>query len=77
MKMNQKTQKNLLVSSVLLLVLFIMMTGVFAGKHADRGYLGISIEKISIDEKKETGLSYGLIVTDVTKGESKWVCCPR
>ena len=35
-----------------------------------KGYLGVSIERLSQEEKKELGVDHGVLVTRVVKGEA-------
>ncbi len=57
------------VAAVFVLVLLVTgMTALAVEKRERRGYLGVSIERISSDEKKEMGLSHGVRVFDVMKG---------
>jgi serine protease Do len=40
------------------------------GKSSGKGYLGVSIERLSQEEKKELGVDHGVRVTRVEKGEA-------
>lgn len=41
-----------------------------AGEKSEKGYLGVSIENLSQDDKEEFGVKFGVLVTGVTKGEA-------
>jgi len=55
---------------MLLAVLAVGLSASAAGtqKKVRKGYLGVSVERLSILEKKELGLSHGILVSDVVKG---------
>jgi membrane-associated protease RseP (regulator of RpoE activity) len=55
---------------VLTLVLAGTATSLMAGKDSDKGYLGVSIEKMSPEDKEEFGVKFGVLVTKVAKGEA-------
>jgi C-terminal processing protease CtpA/Prc len=40
------------------------------GKSSAKGYLGVSVERLSSEEKEELNVTHGVIVTRVTKGEA-------
>jgi len=40
------------------------------GKRPGKGYLGVSIERLSQEEKEELDVTHGVVVTRVTKGEA-------
>ena len=58
----------------LILVLTLVLAGtaaaLMAGKDPGKGYLGVRIEKISPDDKEEFGVKFGVLVTNVSKGEA-------
>lgn len=56
----------------LILSLFIVGTSYFAmaEKRSGKGYLGVSIDRLSQHEKKELGVTFGVIVSRVVKGEA-------
>jgi S1-C subfamily serine protease len=41
-----------------------------AGKSSGEGYLGVTVERISSEEKEELGVTFGILITKVVKGES-------
>lgn len=57
---------------VLLLALVLAGTAstLMAGKDSGKGYLGVSIEKMSPEDKEEFGVKFGVLVIKVTKGEA-------
>ena len=57
------------VLTIILLTVFLVGTAsiVAAGKSSREGYLGVSIERLSRDEKKELGVSHGVIVTRIVE----------
>jgi C-terminal processing protease CtpA/Prc len=55
---------------VLALVLVGTSTTLMAGKESSKGYLGVNIEKMSMGDKEEFGVKFGVLVTNVTKGEA-------
>jgi membrane-associated protease RseP (regulator of RpoE activity) len=60
--------------TVLLMVLTLVLTGaaatLMASKDSGKGYLGVNIEKMSLGDKEEFGVKFGVLVTNVTKGEA-------
>lgn len=64
---NHSTEKKVL--TVILLTFFLVGTAtiVTAGKSSREGYLGVSIERLSRDKKKELGVSHGVVVTRVVE----------
>jgi C-terminal processing protease CtpA/Prc len=55
---------------VLALVLAGTATTLMAGKDSGKGYLGVNIEKMSLGDKEEFGVKFGVLVTKVKKGEA-------
>ncbi|MEN8154299.1 MAG: PDZ domain-containing protein [Acidobacteriota bacterium] len=43
---------------------------VMAGKGETKGFLGVNIEKMSGDDREEFGVSFGVLLTSVSKGEA-------
>lgn len=43
---------------------------VMADKGGEKGFLGVNIEKMSGDDRQEFGVSFGILVTSVSKGEA-------
>lgn len=64
---NHSTGKKALTVILLTVVLVGTATLVSAGKRSREGYLGVSIERLSRDEKKELGVSHGVVVTRVVE----------
>ena len=58
----------------LVLVLALVLAGtastLMAGKDSGKGYLGVNIEKMSLGDKEEFGVKFGVLVIKVTKGEA-------
>lgn len=54
----------------LTLVLAGTATTLMAGKDSGKGYLGVNIEKMSTGDREEFGVKFGVLVTNVTKGEA-------
>lgn len=56
------------------LVLALVLAGgaaiLLAGENSAKGYLGINIEKMSIGDRQEFGVKFGVLVTRVSKGEA-------
>ena len=65
-------QKSMMTGLVLVLALVLAgtPTTLMAGKDSGKGYLGVSIEKMSLGDKEEFGVKFGVLVTNVTKGEA-------
>ena len=56
---------------ILVLSLFLIgTTSVIDAKVSQKGYLGVSIEKLSVKEKEELDISFGVRVTRVVKGKA-------
>lgn len=66
------SRKGMLTGLVLALALVLAGTAttLMAGKDSGKGYLGVSIEKMSLEDKEEFGVKFGVLVTKVTKGEA-------
>lgn len=66
------SQKGMMTGLVLVLALVLACTTspLRAGKESGKGFLGVSIEKMSPDDKEEFGVKFGLLVTKVAKGEA-------
>jgi membrane-associated protease RseP (regulator of RpoE activity) len=66
------SQKGMVTGLVLVLTLVLAGTAstLMAGKDSGKGYLGVSIEKMSTGDKEEFGVKFGVLVTNVTKGEA-------
>ena len=66
------SRKGMMTGLVLVLTLVLAGTAatLMAGKDSGKGYLGVSIEKMSPDDKEEFGVKFGVLVTKVTKGEA-------
>lgn len=66
------SKKGMVTGLVLMLTLVLAGTAatLMAGKDSGKGYLGVSIEKMSPDDKEEFGVKFGVLVTNVTKGEA-------
>ena len=62
--------KNVLIVLGLSLVLLGTTAYIEAKKVSQKGYLGVSIKKISSEEKEEFGVSHGVIVTKVVEGKA-------
>jgi C-terminal processing protease CtpA/Prc len=67
MKMHQiqATHKRILLGILVSLLLLGMVSTISAGKTSKKGYLGVSIERVSNVEKRELGISHGVLVTEV------------
>lgn len=62
-------KRNLVVATMFFLLIgtsFYLM----AGKCQDKGYLGVSVKRISTEEKADLGVTFGIVVTKVIKGEA-------
>jgi serine protease Do len=66
------SQKGTVTGLVLALALVLAGTAasLMAGKDSGKGYLGVSIENMSLSDKEEFGVKFGVLVTKVTKGEA-------
>lgn len=66
------SRKGMVTGLVLLLTLVLAGTAatLMAGKESGKGYLGVNIEKMSPGDKEEFGVKFGVLVTNVTKGEA-------
>lgn len=66
------SQKGMVTGLVLALALVLSGTAatLMAGKNSGKGYLGVSIENMSLSDKEEFGVKFGVLVTKVTKGEA-------
>jgi C-terminal processing protease CtpA/Prc len=60
-----------LFAGVFLVMFFVLSSHpVMAEKNQEKGYLGVSVEKLSIDELKEMNLTHGIRVAEVIQGEA-------
>ncbi len=55
------------ISFLFLWVMIGMAASLMAAERRSMGYLGVSVERLSHQEKKEMGISFGVVVTDVVK----------
>ncbi|MCK5146302.1 PDZ domain-containing protein [bacterium] len=62
-----KRKSIIALSMLLILALGLSATASGTQKRKRKGYLGVHIERLSILEKKELGISHGILVTDVVK----------
>lgn len=64
--------KGMVTGLVMLLVLVLAGTTtiLMAAKESAKGYLGVNIEKMSLGDKEEFGVKFGVLVTKVTTGEA-------
>lgn len=67
---NNSTSKGFAVVFALALLLVGAATLTMAGEKAQKGYLGVGIEKLTEDDKEEYGVDFGVLVTNVLEGES-------
>lgn len=58
------------VSLLLLGAAALLAAGEKPQEKLQKGYLGVSIETLSQDDKEEFGVKFGVLITDVTKGEA-------
>jgi C-terminal processing protease CtpA/Prc len=66
------SRKGMAIGLVLVLALVLAGTAavLMAGKDPGKGYLGVSVEKMSPGDKEEFGVKFGVLVTRVEKGEA-------
>ena len=66
------SRKGMAIGLVLVLALVLAGTAavLMAGKDPGKGYLGVSVEKMSTGDKEEFGVKFGVLVTKVAKGEA-------
>ena len=66
------SRKGMVIGLVMVLALILAGTAttLMAGKDSGKGYLGVSIEKMSPGDKEEFGVKFGVLVTKATKGEA-------
>lgn len=64
------TRHNLAGGILAILLLFFAFSPMMAEKSPGRGFLGVSVEKLSADDLQEMNVSHGVRVTDVVAGEA-------
>ncbi len=66
------SRKGMVTGLVLVLTLVLAGTAaaLMAGKDPGKGYLGVSIETMSPQDKEEFGVKFGVLVTKVSQGEA-------
>lgn len=62
--------KTIAAALILSLVLMGTATSLMAGKSSSKGYLGVNIEDISPEKKEALGITHGVLVVKVVKGEA-------
>jgi len=69
---NILSKKRMAAGVVLILGLLLVgvPSGLLAGEASGKGYLGVSIDRVSKDDKEEFKVDFGLLVTKVAKGEA-------
>ncbi|MGD2089476.1 MAG: PDZ domain-containing protein [Candidatus Aminicenantes bacterium] len=64
--------KGMMTGLVLVLTLILAGTAatLMAGKDSGKGFLGVNVEKMSLGDKEEFGVKFGVLVTKVVEGEA-------